>query len=247
MPIRLKDKTALITGAGQRLGRATALALADRGVHVVIHYNRSRADAEQLLREIRERGPHAWLLQADLSDPRQAVLLMPEAIETAGPIDILINNASIFPENRLTDFTPEDLNQNIQLHAMAPLEMSRQLAAQNREGDIINFLDTRIVDYDDQHAAYHLSKRMLHSLTRMMAIEFAPKIKVNAVTPGPILPPPGKDNTHLQAAAEATLLQRHGDPEDITRAIVFLLESHFITGQVLFVDGGRNLKGRVYD
>jgi NAD(P)-dependent dehydrogenase (short-subunit alcohol dehydrogenase family) len=247
MAEQLKGKTALVTGAGKRLGRATALELAAHGVNVLVHYRSSRKEAEQLVGEIRAEGPKAWALQADLADPRQVELLLPEAIEIAGAVDILVNNASIFPENRLTDFTPEDLNENVQIHGMTPLELSRQFAAQGRSGDIINFVDARIVDYDKQHAAYHLSKRMLHSLTRMMAIEFAPKVKVNAIAPGPILPPPGKDMSHLQAAIEATLLQRHGNPEDISRAVLFLLESHFITGQVLYIDGGRNLKGRVYD
>lgn len=244
---KLASRTALITGGAKRLGRATALALASEGADVVVHYRGSEADARNTATEIEKAGRRAWTLQADLADAAQAEALIPRAIRMAGPIDILINNASIFPIDQVVDFSPADLAVNVQVHAMSPLQLGRAFAAQNRSGDIINFLDSRVTDYDREHASYHLSKRMLYTLTRLLAVEFAPQIKVNAVAPGLILPPPGKDEAYLEQLKTTNFLQRYGRAEDIAAAVVFLLNSDFITGQVIFVDGGRHLKGRMYD
>lgn len=244
---KLSGRTALITGGAKRLGRVTALALASAGANVIVHYRGSEAEALQTATEITKIGPRAWTIRADLADAAQAETLIPRAIEMAGPIDILINNASIFPADRVVDFSPADLATNVQVHAMSPLQLGRSFAAQDRVGDIINFLDSRITDYDREHAAYHLSKRMLYTLTRMLAVEFAPRIKVNAVAPGLILPPPGKDQAYLEQLKSTNPLQRYGRAEDIAAAVMFLLKSNFITGQVIFVDGGRHLKGRMYD
>jgi len=242
----LAGRTALVTGAAKRLGRATALALAREGADVVVHYGRSGAEAEAAAEEIRRLGRRAWTVRADLSDPAQAAGLVAGACEQAGPLDILVNSASIFPDGRLTDVSAEELALNVQVNAMAPLALGRAFAAQGRRGDIVNFLDARITDYDRDHAAYHLSKRMLADLTRMMALEFAPAVTVNAVAPGLILPPAGEDESYLDRLASTNPLGRHGDAEDVTRAVLFLLASDFVTGQVIFVDGGRHMRGRMY-
>jgi NAD(P)-dependent dehydrogenase (short-subunit alcohol dehydrogenase family) len=125
--------------------------------------------------------------------------------------------------------------------------LSRRLAAQKRAGSIVNLLDARMLDYDRQHLSYHLSKRALWDLTRIGAIEFAPLIRVNAVAPGLVLPPTGKDTEYLEKLKHTNLLNRYGSPEDVARAVLFLIESPFITGQVIFVDGGRHMRGRVYE
>ena len=148
------------------------------------------------------RGVKAWTLQADLADPSARGGLVERAVEMAGPVDILVNNASIFPTNTLADMTWQDVTQNMQVNAMAPFLISRSFAAQGRSGAIVNILDTRVVHYDRIHAAYHLSKRALLTLTRMMALEFAPAIRVNAVAPGLILPPPGEDESYMQKMVE---------------------------------------------
>ena len=135
---------------------------------------------------------------------------------------------------------------NVNVNALAPFLLSRAFAAQQREGCIINFLDTRIMDYDKTHVSYHLSKRMLFSITRMMALEFAPKVRVNAIAPGLILPPEGKDETYLQDLAPSNPLQTYGGPGDIVEAVLFLLRGRYITGQVVYVDGGRHMLGGVY-
>ena len=242
----LTGKTTLVTGAAKRIGRATALALAGRGVNVVIHYRSSENEAESVANEVRGTGAKAWMIKADLHEPSEAESLLSYAVEAAGQIQILINNASIFTKSRITDFTVEELADNVQVNAMTPLLLSRSFAAQGCEGAIVNFLDTRLTEYDADHAAYHLSKRMLFTLTRMMALEFAPVVRVNAIAPGLILPPPGKDISYLENLASTNPLNRIGSPRGITDAVLFLLESEFITGQVIFVDGGYHMKGYTY-
>ena len=239
-------KTALVTGAARRLGRAIALALAEEGCGVVVHYRGSAEAARQTAADVEARGVRAWCVQADLGVLAEAEALLPRAAELAGPVDVLVNSAAVFPDDRVTDFGWDALAGCIGTNAMAPLVLSRALAAQGRGGSIVNLLDARMVDYDARHASYHLSKRMLFSLTRMTALEFAPSIRVNAVAPGLILPPPGQGAGYLEKLASTNPLRRWGKPEDVAAAVVFLLRSDFITGQVIYVDGGRHMRGQTY-
>jgi NAD(P)-dependent dehydrogenase (short-subunit alcohol dehydrogenase family) len=236
----------LVTGAARRLGRDLALALAAEGARVVIHYNTSANEAEDTAGQLRATGTQAWILQADLSDARQVEVLFPRAVEIAGPMDILVNNASVFPASRLETFSSEEIQETLQINALAPLALSRAFAAQRREGSILHLLDARMMDHDAGHAAYHLSKRMLFTLMRMMALEFAPLVRVNAVAPGLVLPPPGETEEYLKRLAHTNPLQTHGDSADVTEAALYLLRSRFVTGQVIFVDGGRHMKGNMY-
>lgn len=243
---QLSGHTALITGGAQRIGKAVTQALAQAGADVVIHYNQSAAAAESLANDIRGAGGQAWSVGGDLSDSSSVPALFETAVAKAGPISILINNASIFPASRLTSFSPEQLQENINVNALAPLLLSRAMANQKLPGHIVNFLDTRVVSYDAEHAAYHISKRMLHTLTRMMALEFAPRIRVNAVAPGVILPPPGKDEAYLNELAKTNPLQTVGALDDIASSVLFLIRTGFITGQIIYVDGGRHMRGATY-
>jgi NAD(P)-dependent dehydrogenase (short-subunit alcohol dehydrogenase family) len=245
-PSDLSGRTALVTGAGKRLGRAISLALAEAGVNVVAHYNTSQSAAEDVAGEVRRLGPKAWTIPGDLSRPEQIAGLTSRAKDLTGGFDILIHSASVFPADTLKDATLESIAANQQINALAPLVLSREFAAFGTTGHIIHMLDTRAFDHDPQHFAYHLSKRTLFTLTRIMAAEFAPKIQVNAIAPGLILPPEGKDESYLASLAHTNPLHRHGDPRDITDAVLFLLRSTFITGQVIHVDGGRHLKGAFY-
>ncbi len=239
-------RVALVTGGAKRLGRAICLALAEAGVAIIMHYNTSGEAAGQLVEEIRKRGRSAWTLAGDLRNTHRCNELIAEASQLAGGLDLLINNASIFPDDRLTDARPETLEQCVAVHATAPLLLSRSLAGHCERGQIINLLDAKVHEYDDAHASYHLSKRMLLTLTRMLALELAPNIAVNAVAPGLILPPEGKDESYLDALADTNPLNTHGSEADITRAVLYLLTSPFVTGQVMYVDGGRHMKGHTY-
>ena len=242
----LNGNVALVTGAARRLGRASALALAQNGASIVIHYRSSMTQAESLLEEVRKSGADGWLIQADLSDSRECESLFAQAIQSAGKIDVLINSASIFPEGSLFESEENEFFENLKINALAPLKLSKLFAAQNTGGAIINLLDARILDYDKHHVPYHLSKQALFSFTRMMSIELSPAIRVNAVAPGLILPPEGKGSDYLQQLANTNPLESWGTEKDISDAVLYLVGAGFVTGQVLYIDGGRHVKGRFY-
>lgn len=242
----LTGRTALVTGGAKRIGRQLSFTLAEAGATVVIHYNRSRKEAEEVVNTVENTGAHAAMVQADLENSEEVETLLDRAADLVDPPDILINNASIFPQHRLEDVTEANLLKNLRINTISPMVLSQKLRAAGRGRDIINLLDTRLHDYDKENVSYHLSKRTLFSLTRMMALEFGPEIRVNAIAPGLILPPEGKDDAYLESLAHTNPLQRHGEPTDIARAMIFLLASPFITGQVIYVDGGRHLLGALY-
>ena len=254
----LAGKTALITGGAKRIGAACALALAGAGADIVLHYHHSSEDAEKTADSIRSRGVRAWPLRADLESEKETRGLFEKALDMTGGLDILVNSASIFPDSTVDSFTWAELEQNLRVNTWAPLLLSRLFAAQERFsvpedppeaaklGNIVNFLDTRITDNDSKHAAYALSKRNLFTLTRMLSVACAPGIKVNAIAPGLILPPPGENEEYLEKLRHTNPMRRVGRLEDISSALLFLVANSFITGQVIFVDGGRRIKGSMY-
>jgi len=254
----LRGKTALITGGAKRIGAACALALAGAGANIVLHYHLSFEEAEKTADTIRSLGVKVVTLKADLESEEETRELFREALELAGGIDILVNSASIFPDSTVETFAWTELEQNLKVNTWAPLLLSRLFAAQKRFsglndppeadtlGNIVNFLDTRITDNDRNHAAYALSKRNLFTLTRMLSAFCAPAIKVNAIAPGLILPPPGEDEGYLEKLRHTNPMRRVGKLEDISSALLFLVANSFITGQVIFVDGGRRIKGSMY-
>ncbi len=237
----IEGQTALVTGGAKRLGRSIALALAEAGVNISIHYRGSQAAAEATADDVRAKGVKAVVLQADLATPGTAVGLYESAVAEIGPIDILVNNASIFRQATLAQCSEEELHANIQLHANSPLQLSRCMSAAGRQGVIINLLDTRIARHDSAYGAYCLSKRMLADQTTMLALDLAPNIRVNGVAPGPILPPAGSRDGLMDELAARVPLQITGTPDDISEAILFLVRSSFVSGQVIYVDGGSHL------
>ncbi len=243
----LAGKTALITGAAKRIGAALALALSRQGAGIILHYNSAEEEAQNVVQKINDTGGHAVIVQGNLAHEGVANSVLDKALGHANQIDILINNASIFKEMGFEDVTANAINDNMNINAVAPLMLSRRFAEQKIPGTIINMVDTMVMDYDKKHVPYHLSKRALHALTKMMAVEFAPDIRVNAVAPGLILPPPGKDEAYLEQLIHSNPLHRHGGPEDIVRAVLYLISAEFVTGQTLFVDGGRHLRGSMYE
>ncbi len=239
----LRGGTALITGAGKRLGRAIALQLAQEGVNIVIHYRSSEADARDLSGELKKYNVRSWPVKADFENPEEYGSLIARSIDAAGGLDILINNASIFLKDTLKDMDFASMTRHMQVNAWVPLVLSREFAKIAMRGKIVNFLDTRITGYDWNHVAYILSKHVLSVLTKMTALEFAPGITVNAVAPGLILPPLGKDESYLDMLSGKLPLERHGKPDDVVSAVMYLLKSDFLTGTVINVDGGRHLTG----
>ncbi len=254
----LKGKRALITGGARRIGAACIRALAGAGADVVIHYNSSAREAEETAENARQKGVSAITVKGNLLKEDETRELFNRAVEASGPLHILVNSASIFPESKIDSFGWNELENNIRVNTWAPLLLSRLFASQPMFndnstpekpedcGNIINFLDTRIADNDHRHAAYHLSKRMFFDITRMLSMELAPGIKVNAIAPGLILPPEGKTPEYLEKLSSTNPLNRYGSLRDITSSLLFLIDNGFITGQTLFVDGGRRMKGSMY-
>ncbi len=239
----LKGKTALVTGAARRIGRAISIALASAGANIVVHDHQSlHNECEKLCDEIDRFGVMSRIVTADFENPDDYASLIERALKVTGNLDILVNNASVFIGDTLRDADFGNLMRHMQINAWAPLVLSRDFARLAVKGKIINILDTRISGYDWKHVSYILSKHVLYVLTKMTAVEFAPGISVNAVAPGLILPPPGKDMSYLAEMAQTVPLKRYGGPEDIVDAVLFLLRSDFITGQIINVDGGRHLR-----
>ena len=242
----LSGKTALITGAAKRLGRATALALADSGINIIVHYNKSDQDAKNLVQLLSTKGVLADKIHYDFTDHSEIKKLLEKAKTFTGKIDFLINSASIYPEDNLESLSEFNLNKTIDLNSLAPFILAREFKKICSSGAIINFLDARMTDYEPKHISYQLSKQMLFSLTRMMSLEFAPGIRVNAVAPGIIIPEDISDNEALLRLKEGNPLKKIGTPSQVADTVKFLLQNDFITGQVIYVDGGRNLKGHVF-
>jgi len=237
----LRGKTALVTGAAKRIGRSLAIEFAKQGTNVVIHYNTSETDARALRADLIKLGVDAYLVQADLGDSHSSSRLIEEALTDAGELDILINNASMFTVKSIQDANMVDLNTALMVNAWTPFTLGKAFAQKVRHGRIVNFLDTRIRGYDFDRFPYYLSKRMLEILTRCLALRLSPNITVNAVAPGLTLPPAGKDLSYLEKLNHTVPLKMHGSISDVVEAVLFLLRSDFITGQVIYVDGGKHL------
>ncbi|HUX20798.1 MAG TPA: SDR family oxidoreductase [Spirochaetia bacterium] len=248
--MNLSGQTALVTGAARRIGKATALALARLGADVVVHFRSSEAEARSVVAELVDLGVRSKAVAADLSDEDSPTQLFENSLELTGHVDIVVNSASIFEEATLGEVAPDDFRRNMQVNSTAPFLLARELyehlRARGGQGVIVNFLDTRITDYDRLHVAYAVSKRALHTLTRMEAEEFAPLIRVNAVAPGLVLPPEGKDQGYLEELKASNPLNAYGNVQQVCDAVLFLIGAEFTTGQTIWVDGGRHMRGDFY-
>ncbi len=241
-PRPLAGKIALVTGASKRIGRAVAVALAEEGVHIVAHDRKSQeTETVKVCDEVVACGAKSWKVIADLEKPEEYETLIARTLKTAGSLDILINNASIFLPNTLMDVGFGDVSRHLHVNAWTPFVLGREFARLVSRGKIINLLDAKITGYDRTHVAYILSKQMLATLTKMCALEFAPNITVNGVAPGLILPPAGKDESYLEQLAQSVPLKHHGAPDDVADAVLYLLKADFVTGQIIYVDGGGHL------
>jgi hypothetical protein len=239
---RLEGKNVLVTGAARRIGRAISLALAREGANVAVHYESSEKEAADLAAEIGSLGGRAVAIRANLSDSNDLEGLVDRAREELGKLEILVNNASIFPSDTFETIDLESLERSVEINAWAPLVLTRAFAAQTERGHVVNLLDSRVLGFDRTHVAYILSKHVLSALTRICALELAPGIAVNGIAPGLILSPPGKDEDYVDRLARTVPLERRGAPEDVAATALFLVTSEFVTGETIYVDGGRHLK-----
>ena len=243
--MNLSGKTAIVTGGAVRLGRAIALSLAEAGMRVCLHYSSSHQDAEETADQIRALGVDVTLVQADFRKSTSAAKqVMDAAVDAFGSVDVLINNAAIFEAGSLETTTEDQWDRHIDINLKTPFFLAQAFARQLESGQrahIINIADWRATRPGTDHLAYTLTKSGLVTLTKSLAQSLAPHVQVNAIAPGAILPPPGAEADHLERLASAIPLKRTGSPDDITGALLYLLQSDFITGEVLHVTGGEQL------
>lgn len=238
----MSRRRALVTGGAVRVGRAIGIALAEAGYDVAVHYATSAQAAAEAEAAIRKRGRQTCVLQADLTDPGEAENLPVRAASGLGSLDLLVNNAAIFPHGRPEEISIADWDRLFALNARAPFLCARGAAAiMPPGGSIVNIADAGAAEGWPGYAPYLATKAALVSLTRSLARAWAPRIRVNAVAPGPVMLPEGWGAEEHAAAAERTVLKRVGRPEDVATAVLYLDRANYVTGEVIYVDGGARL------
>src|SRR6056297_259176 len=251
---------ALVTGAGKRLGREMALELARQGCDVAVHYAQSAAAAEEVAAEIRRMGRQAVTLGADLLDEAQVLPLVGRAAEgLGGPVLVLVNNASIFEHDSLETATRESWDRHMESNLRAPFVLMQEMARAVPEpetdaageprarGLVVNMIDQRVRKLTPGFASYTVAKMGLWALTRTAAQALAPRVRVNAIGPGPTLQGHRQSDSHFARQRAATVLGRGADADDITAALAYLLHAPAVTGQLICVDGGQHLGWRTPD
>lgn len=241
--------TALVTGGAVRIGRAIATGLADEGYRVVIHYHGSADEADKAVEELHAQFPERGkpvALQADLSNEDEAGLLIGRAVEAAGPLAVLVNNASLFGTDDFENVTKESWDNHLATNLRAPLVLSKAFAAALNEtdlaeGNIVNMLDQRVWRLTPRFLSYTVSKSALWTLTQTMAMALAPRIRVNGIGPGPTLANERQDLDAFRRQQEATILGRGAELSEIAAAVRFILASPSMTGQMIALDGGQHL------
>jgi len=245
--MELQGRTALITGGARRVGRGITLAFARAGANVVINYNNSSADADQTAHEAEVLGVQSLPVQADVSDYDQVGSMVDQAVARFGTIDILVNNASVFLPDPLPTDDLSIWRKSIDTLVHGPFYCANRVAPvmlANDGGVIIGISDLSALEPWPGFAGHAVGKGAMLTLTRQLALELSPRIRANAVIPGPALRPVDYDDETYQRVADNTLLGRWGTPEEMAGAVLFLAQSDFITGEVITVDGGQRFGHR---
>lgn len=235
---------ALITGGARRIGRTLVTAAADAGFDVAIHVRNIDDAAETAAAEVRARGRKATILACDLRKESTTVALVGEAEAELGPITLLVNSASVFEEDAFSDMNRASWDAHLETNLRAPLVLAQAFARRlpaGRHGLIVNILDQRVLNPAPEFFSYSLSKAALWDATKMLAKALAPRIRVNAIGPGPTLANTHQDQAAFDAEAAATLLQRSVPPGEIGQALRYLIDAASVTGQMVVVDAGQHL------
>jgi len=242
--------TVLITGAARRIGRAIALQLAAAGWQIGVHYNRSQADADALVGEIAGQGGRAAAFQADLSSWSDTSDLIPACGAELGAVRCLINNASIFERDEIENLNETGWERHQSVNLRAPVQLAQAFAAalpEGLEGNIINIVDQRVWRPTPLFFSYTVSKAGLWMATQTLAQALAPRIRVNAIGPGPTLPSPRQSEEAFEHQQRAVPLGRGPSPDEIARAVGFILDAPSLTGQMIALDGGQHLAWQTPD
>lgn len=242
---KLEDKSkhgVLITGAANRIGKQIAIYFASKGYNIAIHYSHSRENAIKTQEEIKTKyNVECEIFKADFLNKTETSKLLSQ-VQSKFEIMHIVNSASIFYENKFSDIGMSDFDVFMEINLKVPYLLTKQFAQTASEGSsVINILDTKITQNKTKHFDYLLSKKFLEVFTKQVAYELAPKIRVNGIAPGVILPPKDKDEDYINGLLYNVPMRSVGSPEKITHAIDFLINNEFVTGQIIFIDGGENL------
>lgn len=248
MQIDLQEQVALVTGSAHRIGKAIALELARRGVHVLVHYHHtSEEDVKETLREIKSFGVDAFAVQADLTQPDAINHVFDEVREHFGRLNILVNSAASFQKRTLMEVTLEEWEQTLRINLTAPMLCTQAAVRMMREnnppgGCIVNICDKGAIEPWPAYAHHGISKAALHMLSQVSALTFGPEnIRVNAIIPGKVLKPPDYSEEDWESGAQNVPLQRLGTGEDVARAVAYLCSENWLSGVTIRVDGGEYL------
>lgn len=240
------EPVAIVTGGARRLGRFLAEALAEAGLRVVVHCHDSLAEAQTLVAQAQRRQREMVAVQADLTKSSGADAVIGQALASFGRLDLLVNSAAIYESLPFEELGDADFDRVLAINLRGPFCLSRRAGRVMREqeggGLIVNITCTGAERPWKHHTPYCVSKAGLAMLTRSLAVDLAPKVRVNAIAPGPILPPEDYDEEDKAIAADETLLRRWGHPRDIATALLYLLYAPYVTGETIHVDGGRLLR-----
>jgi NAD(P)-dependent dehydrogenase (short-subunit alcohol dehydrogenase family) len=237
-------KAALVTGAAKRIGRALALELAAEGFDVAVHYRTSAAEAAATVAAIEAGGRRAVALAADLEDERASAALVGAAAAALGPLTLLVNNASAFEYDRPETADQRRWARHMAVNLRAPMVLTQSLVARlpaGTEANVVNLIDARVLNLTPHYTSYSVSKAALWALTQHLALALAPRVRVNAIAPGPILPDPGMRAERFDQLTEAAPLGRAPGLDELCRALRLILEAPAMTGQMIALDGGRHL------
>jgi NAD(P)-dependent dehydrogenase (short-subunit alcohol dehydrogenase family) len=238
-------RAALVTGGAKRLGRAITLGLAEAGFDLAIHYGGSAAEAEETAAAIRRLGRRAVTLRADLGREAEVTALLPAAMAALGPIGVLVNNASAFERDEWHDATRESWDRHLEPNLRAPFVLAQAFARAlpaAAEGLVLNMLDQRVWSLTPHFISYSLSKAGLWALTQQLALALAPRIRVNAIGPGPALPSPRQTPAQFARQCASVPLRRGSGPEEVARAALAILALPPLNGQMIALDGGQHLQ-----
>ena len=240
--MELKGRTVLVTGAAKRVGKAVALAFARAGCDVVLHYNRSEAEALQTQKEVKGLGVSCALVRADLADHGQIEQLFKKEEKTLSKVSVLVNSASVFPRTPVEKIGPADWDAVLRANLLGPFYVAQKIGLRLKEkgleGAVINVTDISVIRPHPNHLPYCASKAALADVTRSLALELAPHVRANSVAPGAVQFPEGYSEDDKKKIVDRIPLRRAGDPSDVANACLFLAKADYVNGTTLVVDGG---------
>jgi len=240
----LRGRAALVTGAGRRVGRAIAVALGGRGMRVAVHYNAASDGAEETLRQVRAAGGDGRIIAADLTQPGAPGELIRSVMAEFGALDVLVNSAAVMVRTPFGEITPEQWDGIMALNQRAPFFLAQAAAPHLRaaHGVIVNIADLAAFETWPAYMPHGISKSSVVYMTRALARVLAPEVRVAGVAPGTVLLPDNWDAASAEHLRQTTPLERHGNPADVTSTVLFILDSDYLTGETIIVDGGRHAR-----